>query len=407
MDVFSSANQIGFKISFNAADFGLGAGDTLWIGFSGFPQCRTNYLYRMTSTSTPPSDFVINTMGFTLRFVFRSDGSQVGPGFDITVKRLYKKSTYPAIQAVGNAMYFDINSGAFRAGVQAASSNMGVYSTALGSANTASGYASTALGESNTASGSVSTALGSANTASGYASTALGESNTASGNASTALGQGNTASGNASTALGYFNTASGHYSTALGYFNTASGHYSTALGYLNTASGSASTALGYNNTAKASHSFVVGRYNDTIAGSNPNFWVPTDPLFMVGNGSSSTQRSNAVTVYKNGNTDIKGFTRLGDDAPRIQTKLLTTISPPTQGAYIAVNHGLTFSKIISVTAVLTITSSEQGIIPGYRTNNGYEYGLTYDNIGIYISNHPTNSANILSQPVKIFITYIE
>ena len=50
-----------------------------------------------------------------------------------------------------------------------------------------------------------------------------------------------------------------------------------------------------------------------IAG-NPNAWVATDPLFVAGNGTSDASRSNALTLFKNGNLTIAGTLTQSSDA---------------------------------------------------------------------------------------------
>lgn len=47
---------------------------------------------------------------------------------------------------------------------------------------------------------------------------------------------------------------------------------------------------------------MVGQHN-VIEGST-NLWIATDPLFVVGNGSSAANPNNAFTIYKNGNVII-------------------------------------------------------------------------------------------------------
>ena len=180
----------------------------------------------------------------------------------------------------------------------------GDYSTAMGNFITASGYYSTAIGYNTTASGGFSNAMGSSTTASGSNSTAMGSSTTASGDASIAMGTGTTASGYQSTAMGEETIASGYGSTAMGIYNTASGIISTAMGNVTTASGTVSTAMGSSTTARAYGSLTIGRYNDSIASSSPTSWVSTDPVFIIGNGTASNARSNALVVLKNGNVAI-------------------------------------------------------------------------------------------------------
>ncbi len=169
---------------------------------------------------------------------------------------------------------------AFRAGEATTNewnnANIGTYSVAMGYNTKASNTYSTAMGVSSTASGIYSTAMGSSTTASGQSSTAMGSSTTASGQSSTAMGSGTTAGGGYSTAMGFYAGATGDLSTAMGYYTTA----------------------------QAYASLVLGRFN--VDGGTSNSWVATDPLFVIGNGVNAGSLSNAMTVYKNGNTEITG-----------------------------------------------------------------------------------------------------
>ncbi len=175
-------------------------------------------------------------------------------------------------------------------------------STSMGRSTTASGSSSTAMGTGTTASGDTSTAMGLSTTASGIVSTAMGFATTASEDLSTAMGNGTTASGTTSTAMGDVTTASGSFSTAMGSGTIASGSASTAMGFTTTASGEFSTTMGQQTKAEARYSLSIGMYN--IGGGSPTSSVATDPLFEVGNGANDTNRSNALTILKNGNTGI-------------------------------------------------------------------------------------------------------
>ena len=116
------------------------------------------------------------------------------------------------------------------------------------------------------------------------------------------FGYNTVASGQFSTALGVGTTASGVSSMAIGGDNIASGNTATAMGYSTSATGQFSFTSGISTTSQAYGSFVTGRYN-IIAGTTTG-WVATDPLFVIGNGSGTSARSNAVTVLKNGKTLI-------------------------------------------------------------------------------------------------------
>jgi hypothetical protein len=138
----------------------------------------------------------------------------------------------------------------------------------------------------------------------GNVSTALGSHTNATGSASTALGYNTKATGYISTALGNSTNATGSNSTALGYDTKATGDASTALGSSTNATGTNSTVLGIATNSRAHASVVLGRYNDSISTSEPTFWVDTDPVFMIGNGTADNARRNAFLIAKNGETGI-------------------------------------------------------------------------------------------------------
>lgn len=144
----------------------------------------------------------------------------------------------------------------------------------------------------------------------GQYSIATGINSIASGLYSVSMGSTTTASGNSSFAAGFNTIASGIQSTSLGYYTKAQGSYSTAIGNRTTASGNTTLAIGYNTTAQSFSSFVLGQYNISPGTYSTTSWVPTDPLFVIGNGTSTTVRNNALTVLKNGNVLIDKATQV-------------------------------------------------------------------------------------------------
>jgi len=156
--------------------------------------------------------------------------------------------------------------------------------------------------------GSFSVGMGSGSKAWGSVSTALGLETSAA-NYSTAMGWATKALGNSSTAMGRESIASGDNSTAMGWNTTASGGLSTAMGYQTIASGKFSTALGLGTIAPSGYETVIGRWNEEYTPQSAEGWHDSDRLFVIGRGSSSSDRANAVTVLKNGNVGI------GTDSP--------------------------------------------------------------------------------------------
>jgi hypothetical protein len=121
--------------------------------------------------------------------------------------------------------------------------------------------------------------------------------------ATIAGGDGNMASGYASFATGQSNSATGYYSFVGGGGNTASGDNSFAMGNGTTASGFDSFTANRGTVAGSLAQTTFGTYNAAITGDAEN-WVSTDPLFVIGNGSSYGSRSNAMTILKNGSVGI-------------------------------------------------------------------------------------------------------
>lgn len=119
-----------------------------------------------------------------------------------------------------------------------------------------------------------------------------------------ATGINSTASGFTSVAMGYQVTASGVYTAAFGYTNTANGYYSLVTGSNSSTAGSNSAALGEGLNAKAVGGFVSGRFNDNTDNPNAFTAAATDRIFQLGNGADAINRSNAITVLRNGNMGI-------------------------------------------------------------------------------------------------------
>ncbi len=203
------------------------------------------------------------------------------------------------------------------------------YSFAMGSSSGAT-YSSFAFGRAVGANGGYSAAFGDGtstneeytfvsgvnSSADGWASCAFGfdshanaESSFAAGNSTTgdlyctAFGS-SIATGEGSFASGY-SYAGQPAATAMGA-STAIGMYSSAFGS-GTAKGNYASSFGLGSIARSYSSTVFGNFNhygNNSISVDSLSWVGTDPLFEIGNGTSISARSNAVTVLKNGKVGI-------------------------------------------------------------------------------------------------------
>ncbi|PWK19675.1 tail fiber domain-containing protein [Xanthomarina spongicola] len=154
------------------------------------------------------------------------------------------------------------------------------------------------------ATGNYAIAFGAVVTASGIGSIAGGTGSIASGLSSIALGINSQATGDNAIALGDSAEASGADAIALGNSN-AVGNGSLSFGFLSSANGRFSTAIGSGLIVNAFNSMSIGQLN--IGGGNPESWIPTDPLFEIGNSTDPSNRSNALTVLKNGTITAPSF----------------------------------------------------------------------------------------------------
>jgi len=229
----------------------------------------------------------------------------------------------PPASGAGIRMMWYPQKAAFRAGDPAGvfwnKDSIGNYSFAAGFSTKAKGRSSIAMGEDLEAVGDYSVAIGFNCNATHDYSIALGRQVTSMNTGSVAMGYGTQANGLASFAANYFNTCQGSYSTAFGFSTESGGQMSLATGYDTQADGIVSFAGGYRCVSPGSYSFatgfqsksvpfasfVIGRYNVDSIGTEES-WVNSDPLFMIGNGTDATNKSNAFTVLKNGKTAING-----------------------------------------------------------------------------------------------------
>lgn len=290
----------------------------------------------------------------------------------------------------GTRMFFYPKKAAFRAGFISGTNwddeNIGDYSVAMGKSTVAKGENSTAFGSNSIADGSISFAAGSysvahatnsiafgnnaiadatdaisigkrtvargegafsiGNNSTAYntGSMAFGQDNVSSGVNSLAIGNNTIANNTNSTSLGFATIASGMYALSIGHGSLATGSYSNAFGFTNTSSADFSLTLGNNNytggqksialgTSLVSNSYaevVVGANNEDLPVNSTAEWNADDKIFTVGNGSSTTARSNALTILKSGNTGIG--TSLPSEKLEVNGKTKTTDFQLTNGA---------------------------------------------------------------------------
>lgn len=181
------------------------------------------------------------------------------------------------------------------------------------------GLNSATFGTNNTASGSNSSATGLNNTVSGNVSGAIGNNNLVNANNALAIGINNVINAEKSFTVGEGNVVSGLFASAMGRENIVDGENAVAHGVNNEALADFTYTLGVGNISGAMGSMVFGRYNVLTGGNPTDFLVPDDPFFQLSNGTSIVNRSNIITVLKNGRS---GFGNM--NAPQATIHILKT-----------------------------------------------------------------------------------
>lgn len=205
--------------------------------------------------------------------------------------------------------------------------------------------------------GSYSFSYGQNSNASGLSSIALGFTSNAMGFSSVALGWLNKAH-NISVAIGRSASSESLGAIAMGNFVNATNYNSIAIGTRSNADGQHSIAIGTQLTAQSAYELNVGRYNTISSPFDSENWDERDKLFVVGNGSSSNNRSDAFTIRKNGNTSVGSGNSnylfhvespVGKDPLNISTDISSRLRVFQNGSIGLGNHtGLPASNVVSI-----------------------------------------------------------
>lgn len=174
----------------------------------------------------------------------------------------------------------------------------------------------------------------------------------------------------------------GRYSVRIGGSNTVSGNCSVAIGYSSDVSGKNSTAIGHYLKNISDNQLLIGKYN-----------ISSDYPFIIGNGSSDTERSNALTVDWDGNITGKSLTsandlKLGFGSSNIFKPYFTKDDSITLTIY-AVGYVTTGGKEVAMYVPLS-----RPIIAGGSVSVASVHGLTIRQNGKYLySSSASNSVN--------------
>lgn len=149
------------------------------------------------------------------------------------------------------------------------------------------------------------TAIGHSAYAEGYGATALGSHTWASGINALSLGSFAGAGGEHSLSVGVYAYSGGRSSIALGG-SSASGDYSVTVGTGNSVQEENGVVIGHASKSITPDQMVLGAFNQFPEFSYGNERRPEDDLFVIANGTSEEQRSNAFVIKRNGDAELNG-----------------------------------------------------------------------------------------------------
>jgi hypothetical protein len=186
--------------------------------------------------------------------------------------------------------------------------------------------------------------------------------------------------------MGSLTEATGQSATAFGDQSKATGLNSTAMGENTLASGSSSTAIGYNTIASEFSSTAIGKYNI----DDPN------AVFMVGNGNSTT-RSNALTVYNNGNSLLSGDATITGDLGVTGTILMSfngEVQNPNTG----------FANLVPI-AYGSISGNATPTVLGGTGNFTISRNISTNEYTVSVAGKSLNASNTVTSIVANTTTY--
>ncbi|AWV98767.1 hypothetical protein [Arcticibacterium luteifluviistationis] len=170
-----------------------------------------------------------------------------------------------------------------------------------------------------------------------------------------------------------------------------------------------SVPLHVNSSASSINSTTGAMILGTLAAGH--LTLDNDEINAYNNTSGSTLYLNQESTGRveiGGSSDLRvnGFTELGGSgAPSIKMKKLLGTSGLANST-VNVAHGLSKDKILGVQVILK-RSENYSELPNFTSIIGYEYQVEITPTDISIMTTSSNSANILSKPFTVLITYEE
>ena len=127
----------------------------------------------------------------------------------------------------------------------------------------------------------------------------------------------------------------------------------------------------------------------------------TEAVRIKGTGEVGIGTSTPTTKL-----EVNGYTKLGSNAPGVKMIKLTGTTGAAQGNTTFITHGVTNSKILSI-SILVEYAAGACVPPSYNGSAGFEYDYYLSGVSIAVWTKSGNSTSILSKPIRVLVTYEE
>ncbi|WP_341226061.1 hypothetical protein [uncultured Arcticibacterium sp.] len=168
---------------------------------------------------------------------------------------------------------------------------------------------------------------------------------------------------------------------------------------------------GINSTSGTAIFGQLSLAHTNISGSSINAWNSTNGTTLFLNSSAGAKvQIGGTSGATQSDLDVNGFSKLGSSAPKIKMKEISGTTSSLEGGLTNVSHGISNAEkilAIDITVNAAAPSANDFVPPSYTYHLGHEFNYHYDDGAISVRNIPGNSANILSKPIKILVTYKE
>lgn len=164
-------------------------------------------------------------------------------------------------------------------------------------------------------------------------------------------------------------------SSSIAYGNGAwsGGHSSAAFGYHARTYAAYGASFGIETESKSYNCFVIGRYNIS-SGYTADNYIPAEPAFAIGDGTSHTVRSDSFKILKNGDTFIYGSLSISPDSP------------------VAATNTISGTNSVGIGTSLTITGAYQTVLGRFNTQGNYSLTGWQDTDPIFVIGNGTSTS---------------